>query len=397
MSTTVDPTHLPTFPLGRRRFDPPAEFAGLPPISPIRLPSGAAGWAVTALAPARALLADPRLSADRTKAELPVAELNERFQGPVPPGMFLLMDDPDHAHYRKMLTGQFTVRRMQALEARVEEIVTERLDALAAAGSPGDLVAEFALPVPSLVICELLGVPYERRAEFQHTTKTLLSVDATPEQLTEARQQVGEFMADLVAGKRARPDDAVISGLIAGYDLTDAELINISMLLLIAGHETTANMLSLGTFTLLQNPEQMRLLREQPELMPTAVEELLRYLSIVASFGLPRTATSDIEIDGVRIGAGQTVLISLPAVNRDPHLAEDPDTLDITRPRTSHVAFGHGIHQCLGQQLARTEMKIGYRQLLDRFPTLALACDPQDVPLRTDMTIYGAHALPVRW
>ncbi|WP_232667358.1 cytochrome P450 [Pseudonocardia sp. TRM90224] len=387
---------LPTFPMGRRQFDPPVEFAGLPPISPVRMPSGATGWAVTALAPAKALLADPRVSSDRSRTESPIPGLNRRFDA-IEPGMFIAMDDPEHAHYRRMLTGQFTVRRMRALEGRVEEIVRDQLDALVAAGAPGDLVAEFALPVPSLVICELLGVRYDSREEFQETTKTLLSLTATQEEVFEARRRVRDFLTELVAAKRKQPDDALISGLIEAGALTDQELVNISMLLLIAGHETTANMLSLGTFALLQNPEQMRLLRADPELMPTAVEELLRYLTIVGSLGLARVAAEDIEIDGVRISAGETVLISLPAVNRDPHLAEDPDTLDITRPRTSHVAFGHGIHQCLGQQLARTEMKIGYRQLLDRFPTLELACDPQDVPLRTDMGIYGVHALPVRW
>ncbi|MEJ3658641.1 cytochrome P450 [Actinomycetes bacterium KLBMP 9759] len=396
MSITTDPAQLPTFPMGRRQFDPPAEFAGLPPISPIRLPSGAAGWAVTALAPAKALLADPRISSDRSRTESPIHGLNRRFDA-VEPGMFIAMDDPEHAHYRKMLTGQFTVRRMRALEARVEEIVTERLDALVAGGAPGDLVAEFALPVPSLVICELLGVHYDSREEFQETTRTLLSLTATIEQVRAARNRVVAFLTELVAQKRTHPDDALISGLIEAGTLTDQELVNISVLLLIAGHETTANMLSLGTFALLQHPEQMRLLRADPDLVPTAVEELLRYLTIVGSTGLPRVAAQDIEIGGVCIRAGQTVLIALPAVNRDPNLAENPDTLDVTRPRTGHVAFGHGIHQCLGQQLARTEMKIGYRQLLDRFPSLELACDAADVPLRTDMGIYGVHALPVRW
>jgi cytochrome P450 len=387
---------VPTYPWQRQGFDPPVEFQSFAPVNPVRLPSGDIGWAVTGHAEARALLADPRLSANRIKAELPVGELNNR-DAPVPPGMFILQDPPDHTHYRRMLTGQFTVRRMQKLEPRVEQIVAERLDALAAAGKPADLVTHFALPVPSLVICELLGVHYEDREHFQRLTKTMLAINTTPEQTQSASGEIHAFLAGLVAAKRVRPDEAIISGLIRDTDLNDEELTNISMLLLIAGHETTANMLSLGTFALLQNPNQMRLLRENPELMPTAVEELLRYLSIVASLGLSRLAVDDITVGQAQIRAGQTVLISLPAANRDPALTPNPNDLDVARPRASHVAFGHGIHQCLGQQLARTEMKIGYHQLLQRFPDLTLACEPHEVPLRSDMRIYGAHALPVSW
>ncbi|GAA1719217.1 cytochrome P450 [Fodinicola feengrottensis] len=387
---------MPAYPWQRQGFDPPMEFQSFAPVNPVRLPSGDTGWAVTGHRQARALLADPRLSADRLKAQVPAGRMNDP-DATVPPGMFILQDPPEHTHYRRMLTGQFTVRRMQKLEPRVEQIVAEQLDALAAAGSPADLVTHFALPVPSLVICELLGVHYEDREHFQQLTKTMLAIDTTKEAGQSASAEIQAFLAGLVAQKRTRPDDAIISGLIQDTDLTDEELTNISVLLLIAGHETTANMLSLGTFALLQNPEQLRLLREKPELMPGAVEELLRYLSIVGSLGLSRLAIGDITIGEVTIRAGQTVLISLPAANRDPALTENPNDLDVSRPRASHVAFGHGIHQCLGQQLARTEMKIGYHHLLRRFPDLALACEPHEVPLRSDMRIYGAHALPVKW
>jgi len=287
---------------------------------------------------------------------------------------------------------------MRSLEPRIQQIVDAALDGLVAAGSPADLVAEFALPVPSLVICELLGVDYGDRATFQDLTRTLLSLTATTEESMAAGARVRQFMLDLVTDKRAHPDDAVISGLItSGAGLSDDELVGISMLLLIAGHETTANMLSLGTFALLQHPEQMQRLRERPETMPDAVEELMRYLSIVGSTGLPRVAREDLELSGAQVRAGQTVLISLPAVNRDPALGERPDELDLTRERTHHLAFGHGIHQCLGQQLARIEMRAGFEGLLRRFPTLALAVPAEEVKLRTDMNIYGVHELPVTW
>ncbi len=404
MSVTAA-TEAPSFPIGRENlFDPAAELATFPAISPLRLPDAETGWQdgwlVTGHAEAWALLADSRFSSERGRATLATRAQSRRMRsrGGFGAGMFIAMDDPEHAHYRKMLTGQFTVKRMRALEPRIQQITDAALDAVEATGSPADLVAGFALPVPSLVICELLGVDYGDRDTFQDLTRTLLSLDADPAETQAAAERINRFMRDLVVAKRADPDDAVISGLItSGSGLTDDELVGISMLLLIAGHETTANMLGLGTFALLQNPEQLQRLRERPELMPDAVEELMRYLSIVGSTGLPRVALEDVELGGAQIQAGQTVLISLPAVNRDPALGDRLDELDVTRERTHHVAFGHGIHQCLGQQLARVEMRIGFRSLLDRFPALRLATSPEQVPMRTDMTIYGVHALPIAW
>lgn len=404
-------TETASFPIGRENlFDPASELASFPAISPLRLPEGETGWEdgwlVTGHAEAWALLADSRFSAERGRASMATRAQSLRLrrqdgmgrQGGFGPGMFISMDDPDHARYRKMLTGQFTVKRMRALEPRIQQITDAALDAVEATGSPADLVAGFALPVPSLVICELLGVDYGDRDTFQDLTRTLLSLTVAPAEAQAAAERISRFMHDLVAAKRADPDDAVISGLItSGTGLSDDELVGISMLLLIAGHETTANMLGLGTFALLQHPEQLQLLRDRPELMPDAVEELMRYLSIVGSTGLPRVALEDLELGGAHIRAGQTVLTSLPAVNRDPALGEDLDDLDVTRGRTHHVAFGHGIHQCLGQQLARVEMRIGFRSLLDRFPALRLATPPEQVPLRTDMTIYGVHSLPIAW
>jgi cytochrome P450 len=377
-------------------FNPPRDLASLPPVSRMIFPSGAGGWVVRAYEESRALFTDPRLSSDRSRIPDLLRADTGAARTSAPPGMFVVMDPPEHTRYRKLLTAQFTVRRMRSLEQRITQIVDEQLAALAAAGPGADLVARFALPVPTLTICDLLGVDYADRDQFHHLSQAMQDSTLKPEQVGVAYREYHEFMGRLARAKLARPDESLISGLVHDTDLTEAEVIGISILLLIAGHETTANMLSLGTLALLQNPGQLRLLRENPGLTPGAVEELLRYLSITA-FITVRVATEDFEVSGARIKAGDAVLLLLSAGNRDPALTADPDRLDVTRERTHHLAFGHGIHQCLGQQLARIEMQIGFRRLLERFPTLGLAIEPHEVRLRTDMEIYGVHELPVTW
>jgi cytochrome P450 len=310
--------------------------------------------------------------------------------------MFVLMDPPEHTRFRRLLTGQFTSWRMKQLEPRIAQIVEERLDAMLHAGPPADLVQSFALPIPLLVICELLGVPYSDRAQFQRDSATTFSYNATQKEAGTAMQSIVDFMAKLVARKRIEPDEAIISGLIATGELTDEEIAGVSFLLLIAGHETTANMLALGTFALLSNPDQLAALHADPSLIAGAVEELLRYLSIV-QFVIVRGALEDIELHGQLIKAGESVCISLPAANRDPARFADPDTLDVHHAASGHVAFGHGIHQCLGQQLVRIEMRLAYGALLRRIPTLRLAVEPQDVPMWENEVDYGVRGLPVAW
>ncbi len=218
--------------------------------------------------------------------------------------------------------------------------------------------------------------------------------------LMHARNEMRAYMFDLIAAKRRRPEDDLLSGLAQREtpegELTDEELVNIGNLLLIAGHETTANMLALGTLTLLQHPDQLAVLRSDPPLLDQAVEELLRYLSIV-QFGVVRTALEDFEVGGRHIRAGEPIIASLASADRDAAQFPDPDVLDLTREYSPHLAFGHGVHQCLGQQLARVEMKAGFRALFERFPTLRLAVPLDQVPMRTDMFVYGVHELPVTW
>nr|WP_042195884.1 cytochrome P450 [Kibdelosporangium sp. MJ126-NF4]CEL22286.1 putative cytochrome P450 hydroxylase [Kibdelosporangium sp. MJ126-NF4]CTQ93068.1 putative cytochrome P450 hydroxylase [Kibdelosporangium sp. MJ126-NF4] len=388
-------TGIPRLPIDRvTPLDPPAELHERGPLSRLTFADGTVGWLVTTHQLARAVLADQRFSVRPETRKSPVrAELSAE---PAKPGMFILQDPPDHTHYRRLLTGQFTVRRMNQLIPRIQEIADNHVEAMRKHGPPVDLVQAYALPIPSLVICEILGVPYADRGMFQDNSHKMLDLSRTSEEIKAAIENVESFLLDLVRSMRRAPGDDMLGGLIAESGLSDEEIATMGFLLLIAGHETTANMLGLGTFTLLTNPEQLRLLRADPSLVDNAVEELLRYLTIL-HFGTTRTAAEDVELGGQLIKAGEPVSISLPAANRDPMRFVDPDRLALNGTPTGHVAFGHGIHQCLGQQLARIEMRIGFATLLREFPTLRLATASQDVRLRDQMAIFGVHELPVAW
>ncbi|MFD0884900.1 cytochrome P450 [Streptosporangium algeriense] len=388
-------------------FDPPQALDRMhaqAPVGQVTLGTGEKMWVVTGIDEARFVMSDPRFSADRfnrrnTLVSVPEEAREKLFGERAMAGQFLAMDPPQHTRLRKMVVGQFTLRRMRALVPRITEIVDTHLDAMEAAGTSADLVSAFALPVPSLVICELLGVPYEARADFQRRTSTLVRMNTPVKEAVQAREEMREFMHELVEAKRAQPDDGLISGLIHGDhagELTDDELVGIANLLLGAGHETTANMIALGAFALLEHPDQLELLRHDPEIADKAVEELLRYVSIL-HMGPFRVATDEVEVGGVRILEGDTVMISTPKINRDSAHWENPDTFDLTRERNPHLAFGYGIHQCLGQQLARAEMSVALPALARRFPHLRLACRPEEVPMRDNMFIYGVHSLPVAW
>ncbi|SEH03395.1 Cytochrome P450 [Nonomuraea solani] len=381
------PTERPT------PFDPPAELAGLRekrPITRMAYPDGHLGWLVTSHALVREVLADRRFSA-RSELRHRPTEASGRPAEPAPPGMFISSDPPEHTRYRHLLTGEFTVRRMRLLTERVEEITKTYLDAMERQGPPADLVASFAAPIPAVVICELLGVPEDERERFMAESETLMRADVPAEQKAAAYVAVQLHMKELVAAKRAEPTDDILSGLTRS-DLTEEELANIGFLLLGSGLDTTANMLALGTFALLTHPAEISALITDTD---QAVEELLRHLSIVPF--LVRTALEDVELGGETVRAGESVTLSIPAANRDPGRYPDPDRLDLGRDTSAHLGFGHGVHQCLGQQLARVEMRSAFPALFTRFPTLRLATDPGEVPLRDDMLIHGVHSLPVTW
>ncbi|WP_433784388.1 cytochrome P450 [Actinomycetospora sp. CA-101289] len=309
-------------------------------------------------------------------------------------GNLLGQDPPDHTRLRRMLTREFTVKRMKRLVPRVEEIVAEHLDAMASAGQ-AELVADFALPAPSMVICELLGVPYADRGGFTERSARQLDSTIEPQERMRLADASREYMLDLVARHRRAPGDDLLGMLIREHsdDVTDDELIGIGNLLLVAGHETTSNMLSLGTLALLEHPDQLARVRDDPSAVDGAVEELLRWLTVVHG-GFPRAATQDTTIGGHPVAAGELVISSLAAANRDPAAVEHGEDLDVTRAPSPHLAFGHGIHHCLGAPLARIEMRVAFPALLQRFPTLRLAGEPE---FRHRTLIYGLHRLPLAW
>lgn len=322
----------------------------------------------------------------------------EEEQASARAGNLLGLDPPEHQRLRRMLTPEFNFRRIKRMEPRITAIVTEHLDAMESSGAPADLVEQFALPIPSLVICELLGVPYEDRADFQERSGRQLDLSLPMPERMELARAGREYMLSLVARARSHPGEDILGMLVRehGDELTDDELVGIAGLLLLAGHETTSNMLGLGTLALLRHPDQLAAVRDDPDAVGPAVEELLRWLSIVQT-SIPRITTTDVVIGGVEIPAGQLVFGSLPAANRDPGFTPSPDTLDITRGAPGHLAFGHGVHHCLGAPLARMEMRIAWPALFRRFPNLALAEDWADVEFRSFHFIYGLRSLSVRW
>ncbi|MET9229725.1 cytochrome P450 [Lentzea sp. NPDC003310] len=366
-------------------------------LSPMTFPDGHAGWRAHDHATVRAVLADGRFSIRPDRMHNPFGPGSPGDAPPSPPGAFTDHDPPEHTRYRSRLTGQFTVRRMRLLAERLEVITSEHLDVLAAQGSPADLVEHFAVPVPGLMICELLGVPYERREEFQQDAVVLTGASGAEagaaEEMYAAFERLQAFMLEMVAAKRARPTDDVLSDLVnSGSDLTDDEMAAMGMALLGGGLDTTTNMLSLGALELMREPARVEALFADPA---AAVEELLRYISLTPDTA--RTAVEDVEIDGVVVRAGDTVFVELGSANRDPARYADPDVLDLARGAAGHLAFGHGIHQCIGQHLARIELKIAFPGLFARFPKLRLAVAEDELPRRQSLVIGGLDRMPVAW
>lgn len=400
----TDSTELPalvTFPQDRScPYHPPTEYDTLRaarPLTRIRLYDGRPAWLVAGHELARELLVDPRLSTDRTRPGFPattprIAALRERRPA------LLGVDGPRHRAQRRMMIPSFTLKRATELRPRIQEIVDHLLDEMIAHGPPAELVRDFALPLPSMVICALLGVPYDDHEFFEEQSRRLLR-GPTAEDTRDARDRLQDYLDALVDRKQRQPGEGLLDELIQQRlnkgEVDREELTALAMILLIAGHETTANMISLGTYTLLLHPGRLAELRADPSLLPAAIEELLRLLSIAD--GLLRQATEDIEIAGTTIRAGDGVIFSLSVINRDEDVYADPDALDWHRPVRHHVAFGFGTHQCLGQNLARAELEIALRSLFERLPGLRLAAPPEEIPFKPGDTIQGMLELPVTW
>ncbi len=375
--------------------DPYPAYAALRADEPVRKVSRADGtvWMLSRYADVRAALADPRLSKD-WRHTLPPEQRAAAPATQIP--MMILMDPPGHTRLRKLVSRPFTLRRMEELRPRVEEIAKELLDALPAGGRV-DLMAEYAFLLPVFVICELLGVPAADRDEFAGWSRTMID-DSTQDEAMAATGALHAYLGGLIGEKRAAPDDALLSALIEVADdgdrLSEEELVAMAMMLLIAGHETTVNLIGNGVLALMTHPEQRALLHERPELLPAAVEEFLRWDSPVHSTPV-RFAAEDVEYAGVTIPAGAVVTLSLAAANRDASRFGEAEELRVDRDASGHVAFGHGLHHCLGAQLARIEGQVAIGMLLQRRPELALAADPQELVHRRSTLIRGLQELPV--
>lgn len=391
------------FPYKRKcPFSQPEEYGPMieeAAISKVKLITGIEVWAVTGYENIRQLLMDPRISSSRKHDNFP-------FYFQAPPEFrtetsFIGYDAPEHTTTRRKAAVTFTNRRVQRLRENIAKNVDECLDRLAAAGSPADLHEIVSLPVPMTLICELLGVPFEDHAFFAEHGTNLLGGHSSAEQRQAAMVEVGRYLEKLVDSKEAAPEDDLISRAIVAYresgeEYTKRDLVNLCRLLMNGGHETTANMISLCTMALLQNPDQLAQLKADPTLIGPAIEELVRYITI-GDLAIPRVALEDIEIDGVTIKKGDGILCLSLTANRDPKVFDRPDELILSRGNRRHLGFGHGAHYCIGADLARVELEIAISKIFERFPDLQLAVPFEDIKTKEGSVVYGVWALPVKW
>jgi len=371
------------------------------PVARARTPIGLDVWVVTRYDDARAALNDPRLSKDgaRFAAVLEHQQVEPERRVAFAESLvhhMLNSDPPDHTRLRKLVSRAFTVRAVARMRPRIEQLATELADAMAAGPAEVDLLDAFAFPLPMGVICELLGVPDAERSDFRTWSNTLLSA-GEPAVRGAAAGAMAQYLTALVAAKRAQPGDDMLSAIVAASDEEDRlsanETVSMAFLLLVAGHETTVNLIGNGVLALLRHPDRLAELRADPDLTPRAVEEFLRYDGPVnlATF---RHTLEPVSVGGTTIPAGEVVLVSLASANRDPGHYPDADALDLRRD-AGHLAFGFGIHHCLGAPLARLEGDVAFRTLLARFPDLALAAEPE-LTWRASTLIRGLTRLPVR-
>jgi cytochrome P450 len=313
------------------------------------------------------------------------------------------MDAPAHTRIRRLVSATFTARRMQALRGRAQEIVDDLLTAMTSMPQPVDFVSAVALPLPITMICELLGVPFEDRRQFNGWADVFMTSSGfTVEELLDAHGQLTGYLAGLIASRRVHPTDDILGALVAARDgddtvITEGELVSLAMAILVAGYETTANQLGKFVLCLLEHPDQVELLRSRPELVPNAVEELMRLIPLSAGAQIAYLATEDVEIGGVPIRAGEGVMASTASANRDESVFPHADQLDVERPDIFQLGFGHGAHFCLGAHLARVELQVAIESLLIRFPDLRLAVPAADVRWKDGSAVWGLDALPLRF
>jgi cytochrome P450 len=381
-------------------FDPAYErLLREDPMPRVHLPYGDDPWLLTAYEDVQAGLTDPRFSRAATLTH----DVPRLYPHRVDAGI-LDLDPPEHTRLRRLVARAFTARRVETLRPRAQQTADELIDAMLAAGSPVDLVQQYAVPLPGVMICELLGVPYADREQFYDWGDSFMSTTRlTGEQREAAVGELAAYLSGLVAQRRREPQDDLLGALVVARDehdsLSESEVIGLAITLFAAGYDSTATEIANFTYTLLTHPDQVEVLRAQPDLVPGAVEELLRYVPLSANeAALPRYATEDVQLSAGTVCAHEPVLLSMYAANRDPSVYEDPDTFDVTRTLPKpHLAFGHGVHHCIGAPLARMDLQVGMGTLLARLPGLRLAVPPEQVEWKAGQALRGPVALPVEW
>jgi cytochrome P450 len=387
---------------GRTPFTPPSQYEKLRgecPVSQISLWDGSKVWFITRQKDVRAVLADERMSADNHTPGFPQLFPGAEILFEDSP-TFSRMDAPEHTRLRAMVNAEFTKKRTNERRPLIQRIVDEQIDKMLAKSPPADLVKEFAVQIPSRVISIVLGVPPEHREYFQGLADTICDQYAGEAALEDANEKLTRLLVDVVESKARQPRDDLLSKLVvereSSGELTRNDIIAMARAILVAGFETTFNAIALGMAALFYHPAEMAALRDDPTLMPGAVEELLRY-STINHTGIPRAALGDTEIGGQQIRAGDAVLVYLPSANFDPEQFADPETLNVRRKDRGHVTFGYGPHRCLGQFIARVELEVAIGTLLRRIPTLRLAVDLNQIRFRLTTAAFGVYELPVSW
>lgn len=408
LTSATTEAEIPEYPMARQAscpFAPPPDVMALAaerPLSRVRIWDGSTPWLVTGYEQVRELFSDSRVSVDDRAPGFPhwnaamLSTVHKR------PRSVFTADGEEHTRFRRMLSKPFTFKRVEGLRPSIQRITDDHIESMLVGPRPADLVSALALPVPSLVISQLLGVPYEDADMFQHHANVGLARYATGEDTAKGAMSLHRYLAQLVEAKMQNPGEDAVSDLaerVKAGELSVKEAAQLGTGLLIAGHETTSNMIGLGVLALLENPDQLAVLRdaEEPEIVANAVEELLRYLSIIQN-GQRRVALQDIAIGGEVIRAGEGIIIDLAPANWDARAFTEPERLYLHRSGADrNVAFGYGRHQCVGQQLARAELQIVFHSLFRRVPTLALAVPIDEVPFKHDRLAYGVYELPVTW
>lgn len=393
----------PRFPFTREnQFELPKEYAIARercPVAPVKLWNDQRAWLLTRYKHYCEVLLDDRFSGRFARDDFPtvtearkaIDKLERAFVG---------MDNPQHDHYRRMFTKEFTTKRMMALKPKVEALTDRLFDEMEEKGPPADLVKDLAIELPALVMCDLFGSPYEDHTYIAKCAAGRHGLSQSVDVAAQSAKDLVAYCRQLIDEKEKNPADDMLSRVIQEQvipgELSRDELADICSMILRAGHDTTTNMIALGTVLLLQHPDQLEKLKQDPDLVIPAVEEMLRYLTPV-QFAPRRVALEDVEIEGSSIGKGDGVFAVSASANRDPEEFPDPDRFDITRDASHHVSFGYGIHRCLGQQLARIELHVVFDKLFRRFPGLRLAEPFESLPFKYDSQIYGLYRLPVEW